>query len=107
MGTNIFNKEYVFLNVDAKSKVEVLKFISKKAKDLNLAEDESLVYEGLMAREEQFTTNLGESIAIPHTKNDAIENPAVVVLKFNEDVVWNEGEDKVKLAISLLMPRKK
>ncbi|HBH0777059.1 TPA: PTS sugar transporter subunit IIA, partial [Clostridioides difficile] len=63
MGTNIFNKEYVFLNVDAKSKVEVLKFISKKAKDLNLAEDESLVYEGLMAREEQFTTNLGESIA--------------------------------------------
>ena len=106
MGTNIFNKEYVFLNVDAKSKVEVLKFISKKAKDLNLAEDESLVYEGLMAREEQFTTNLGESIAIPHTKNDAIENPAVVVLKFNEDVVWNEGEDKVKLSISLLMPGK-
>ncbi|MBG0089616.1 PTS sugar transporter subunit IIA [Clostridioides difficile] len=106
MGTNIFNKEYVFLNVDAKSKVEVLKFISKKAKDLNLAEDESLVYEGLMAREEQFTTNLGESIAIPHTKNDAIENPAVVVLKFNEDVVWNEGEDKVKLTISLLMPGK-
>ena len=46
MGTNIFNKEYVFLNVDDKSKVEVLKFISKKAKDLNLAEDESLVYEG-------------------------------------------------------------
>ncbi|WVX32731.1 hypothetical protein cd221108_2604 [Clostridioides difficile] len=32
MGTNIFNKEYVFLNVDAKSKVEVLKFISKKLK---------------------------------------------------------------------------
>ena len=26
------------------------------------------------------------------------------VLKFNEDVVWNEGEEKVKLAINLLMP---
>lgn len=24
-------------------------------------------------------------------------------MKFNEDVVWNEGEDKVKLVISLFM----
>ncbi|NMS89910.1 PTS sugar transporter subunit IIA [Clostridioides difficile] len=106
METNIFNTEYVFLNVDTKSKVEVLNFIAKKAKELSLTDNENLVYEGLMAREEQFTTNLGESIAIPHTKNDAIENPAVVVLKFANDVVWNEGEDKVKLAISLLMPGK-
>lgn len=52
MGINIFNKEYVFLNVDVKLKVEVLKFILKKVKDLNLVEDESLVYEGLMVREE-------------------------------------------------------
>lgn len=104
MEANVFRKEHVFLNIDATDKNQVLRFISEKAMDLNLTEDCGQVYNGLVDRESQFTTNLGEFIAIPHTKNDAVKSPAVLVLKFNEDVVWNEGEEKVKLAINLLMP---
>lgn len=104
MENNVFKKEYVFLNVNAENKEDVLKFIGNKAKDLGITEDLEGVYNGLLQREEQFTTNLGEGIAIPHTKNSLVKNPAIVVLKFNNDVQWNEGEDKVKLAISLLMP---
>lgn len=104
MEANVFKKEHVFLNVDATTKEEVLKFIASQAKELNITNDCDGVYNGLVERESQFTTNLGEFISIPHTKNDAVLNPAVLVLKFNEDVMWNEGEEKVKLAINLLMP---
>ncbi|MGL4912964.1 MAG: PTS sugar transporter subunit IIA [Romboutsia sp.] len=104
MEANVFNKEHVFLNINANTKEEVLKFISKSAKELGITNDCEGVYNGLVERESQFTTNLGEFIAIPHTKNDAVINPAVLVLKFNEDVNWNEGEEKIKLAINLLMP---
>lgn len=104
MEANVFKKENVFLNVEAKTKEEVLKFIGLQAKELNISNDSNGVYEGLVQRESQFTTNLGEFIAIPHTKNDAVLNPAVLVLKFKEDVEWNEGEEKVKLVINLLMP---
>lgn len=104
MENNVFKKEYVFLSVNAENKEDVLKFIGNKAKDLGITEDLEGVYNGLLQREEQFTTNLGEGISIPHTKNSLVKNPAIVVLKFNNDVQWNEGEDKVKLAISLLMP---
>lgn len=104
MEANVFKKENVFVNVDAKNKEEVLRFISQKARELDITKDSEGIFNGLVERESQFTTNLGEFIAIPHTKNDAVLNPAVLVLKFNEDVVWNEDEKKVKLAINLLMP---
>lgn len=104
MKANVFKKENIFLNVEEQTKEEVLKFIGLKSKELNITNDADGVYEGLVKRESQFTTNLGEFIAIPHTKNDAVLNPAVLVLKFNKDVVWNEGEEKIKLVISLLMP---
>lgn len=104
MEANVFKKEHVFININASNKEEVLKFISKKAKELDITKESEKVFDGLMERESQFTTNLGEFIAIPHTKNDEVLNPAVLVLKFNEDVMWNEGEEKVKLAINLLMP---
>lgn len=104
MEVNVFKKENVFVNVDVKNKEEVLRFISQKARELDITKDSEGIFNGLVERESQFTTNLGGFIAIPHTKNDAVLNPAVLVLKFNEDVVWNEDETKVKLAINLLMP---
>lgn len=104
MEANVFKKGNVFINVNATNKEEVLRFISEKAKELDITKDCENVFNGLVERESQFTTNLGEFIAIPHTKNDAVLSPAVLVLKFKEDVVWNEEEEKVKLAINLLMP---
>lgn len=104
MENGVFKREYVFLDVNTETKEEVLKFIASKAKELGITEDSDGIYSGLVQRETEFTTNLGEFIAIPHTKNNFVKNPAIVVLKFKNDVEWNEGEEKVKLAISLLMP---
>lgn len=104
MENGVFKREYVFLDVNTETKEEVLKFIASKAKELGITEDSDGIYSGLVQRETEFTTNLGEFIAIPHTKNNLVKNPAIVVLKFKNDVEWNEGEEKVKLAISLLMP---
>lgn len=103
MQSSVFKKEFIFTNIDCKNKQEALKFISEKAKLLNISSDASKTYEGLVEREKEFTTNLGEFIAIPHTKNQSILSPSVLFIKFKEPIVWGEKEEKVKVCISLLM----
>ncbi len=102
----IFKKEYIFLNMDLKTKDEVLKFLSNKAMELKITDDKEEIYRGLQEREEEFTTNLGEYFAIPHTKKEAVINPAVIILKLKNKIEWNKGEEKVKLVINLLVPEK-
>lgn len=101
---NVFSDKNVFLNVDANNKEDVLRFISVKAKELSIIRDSEELYRGLLDRDIQYSTNLGEFIAIPHAKSNSILHPAVLVLKFNKSVKWNDGEEEVKLAISLLVP---
>lgn len=99
-----FKMEYIFLDVNCSKKLEALNFIAEKTKSLEISNDKEKIYDGLLEREEKFTTNLGEFIAIPHTKNEAVLKPSILVLKFKEPIFWNDGEEKVKLCIILLMP---
>ena len=105
MENSVFKREYIFTDVDCKNKEEALTFIGEKAKLLNIADDGAKVYEGLVQRETEFTTNLGDFIAIPHTKNEAIVSASVLFLKFKEPILWNDKEEKVKVCISLLMTK--
>lgn len=104
MENNIFKKDYIFTNVECNNKDEALKFIANNCELLNISNDKEKVYNGLLERDKEFTTNLGDFIAIPHTKNEAILLPAIFILKFKQPIDWNENEEKVKICISLLMP---
>lgn len=104
MESIIFKKDYIFTNIEANNKLDAFKFIANNCKLLNISNDENEICDGLLEREKEFTTNLGDFIAIPHTKNEAILSPAIFLLKFKNPIIWNEGEEKVKSCISLLMP---
>ena len=61
--------------------------------------------EGVFAREEEGTTGIGEGIAIPHAKNDAVRAPglAAMVIRNGVDYDSMDGEP-VKLVFLIAAP---
>ncbi|ADI07573.1 PTS system, fructose subfamily, IIC subunit [Streptomyces bingchenggensis BCW-1] len=58
-----------------------------------------------LAREEQGTTGLGEEIAIPHAKTDAVTEPVVGFARSPEGIEWGALDDtKAKLVFMIAVP---
>jgi PTS system fructose-specific IIA component len=99
----VFTRKHIKLNLDLKDKDAYLGYIAKLSMELGIGKDEQGVYEGLVNREKEFATNLGDGIAIPHTKSDYITRPAILVLKPQKEVPWgDDAEDDIRIIISIL-----
>lgn len=58
-----------------------------------------------LAREEQGTTGLGEEIAVPHAKTDAVSAPVVGFAKSDEGVEWGSVDGtKARLVFMIAVP---
>lgn len=102
----VFKREYIKIHLDLKSKEDYLKYIASMSAALGIGKDEQSVFNGLIAREKEFETNLGDGIAIPHTKSSSINRPAIIILKPETKVNWGGDYEEVKLIISILSPEK-
>jgi PTS system fructose-specific IIA component len=101
--SEVFTREHINLNLDLKDKDAYLRHIAKLAMELGIGKEEQGVYEGLLNREKDFATNLGDGIAIPHTKSDYILKPAILVLKPRQEVSWgDDAEEGIRIIISIL-----
>ncbi len=65
------------------------------------------VINGLIKREVEMTTGLGEGIAIPHGSIQGLKEPWIVILRSETPVEWESLDNKpVTLIISILVPLK-
>ena len=101
----IFKKSQIFLNENLNSKDEVLHFVAKKSKMLEITENEAELYEKLWEREREYPTAVQELIAIPHVKSDLIKNAKLLFVRLNEAVNWDSPDDfTVKAVFVILVP---
>lgn len=99
------NPSQVFLDNPSKTCDEALEFLSKKAAELGIANDEAGVLKAFKAREAEGSTGMMGGFAIPHGKTDAVNKPAILVVKFANDVEWKSMDGKpIRVAIALLTP---
>ncbi|WP_257529889.1 PTS sugar transporter subunit IIA [Irregularibacter muris] len=103
MQLEIFKRNYLFLDVDVKRKEEAMNFIASKADELGISKDKQQTEEDLWNREKEFNTAIDETIAIPHTKSETINFPAVLIIKLKNSIDW--GGENIKLIISFLTPK--
>lgn len=78
--TDLLRKEAIALNATAANKeqaINALVALHKKAGNLT---DEKLYKDGVLARESQGTTAIGDGIAIPHCKSGAVLRPGLAAL---------------------------
>lgn len=97
--------ESIDLNGSAAGKKEVLdQMVALMAKSGKINDVEAY-RKGVYAREEESTTGIGEGIAIPHCKSDAVSKPglAAMVLKDGVDFDALDGE-KVHLIFLIAAP---
>jgi PTS system fructose-specific IIA component len=73
--------------------------------ELGIADDKDAILAAFNEREAQGPTGMVSGFALPHAKSTAIEEVAVVVVKFADDVEWKSMDgNTVKVAIAIFVP---
>lgn len=97
----IINKD---LNI--KNKLEALEQISNIAQDNGVVECSKLYLKGLLMRERQFTTAIGNGIAMPHCKGETVKKLAIIVCKLQKSISWEFiDEQLVDFIIAIAVPK--
>ena len=95
----------VFMDNPATTVDEVLDFLADKAIEAGLSDDRAAVLEAFKAREAMGTTGMQGGFAIPHCKSAAVNDAAILVVKFAGDVEWKSLDGKpIKMAVALFAP---
>ncbi|MFB4168011.1 fructose-specific PTS transporter subunit EIIC [Virgibacillus sp. JSM 102003] len=75
--TELLKKETIILDLEAGSKQEVLTELIGQLDQAGNLNDKDAFTKGILERESQSTTGIGEGIAIPHAKSSAVKSPAI------------------------------
>ena len=77
------------LNGSAKGKEDVLKKMVSLMVKSGKINDEQKYLKGVFAREKESTTGVGEGIAIPHCKSDAVNSPGLAAMVVPDGVEFD------------------
>lgn len=91
---DLLDKKSIMLNAKAKTKAETLDAAVELMVKSGKISDKEKYSKGVYAREEEGTTGIGEGIAIPHCKSDAVSKPRLAAMVIPEGVDFDslDGE---------------
>lgn len=91
---DLLNKKAMLLNLRAKRKNEAIDEMIKCLNDNGIISDIDEFKKGIMYRESQGSTGIGEGVAIPHCKSICVNTPTVLFAKSEEGVDFDsvDGE---------------
>ena len=75
--TDLLKKDTMILNLSSSNKQEVIEELVNKLDEAGRLSDREGYKQAIIKREEQSTTGIGEGIAIPHAKSEAVKNAAL------------------------------
>lgn len=98
-------EKHVFVQQDLADRVEVLRFICARARELGIISDADQVFEAFLAREAMGETGMTDGFAVPHAKSEAVREASVIVVKTTQPLDWPSFDEKpVDIALALLVP---
>lgn len=83
---DLLNKKVMLLDLQATTKEAAIDEMINSLVDNGVVTDFDVFKAGIMAREAQTSTGLGEGIAMPHSKNAAVKEATVLFAKSNKGV---------------------
>ena len=83
---DLLNKKVMFLDLQATTKEAAIDEMINSLVDNGVVTDFDVFKAGIMAREAQTSTGLGDGIAMPHSKNAAVKEATVLFAKSNKGV---------------------
>lgn len=92
--TDLLNRNAIDLQVQADGKEDVLrKAVALMVKQGNIADEEGYL-RAVLAREQEGTTGVGDGIAIPHGRCDAVKSPGLIAMVIPAGVEYEALDDE-------------
>ena len=77
---DLLKPESILINADVHSKEEAIHVLIDKHEEAGNLSDKDVYTQGILKRESESTTAIGEGIAIPHCKSDAVRRPGLTAM---------------------------
>lgn len=92
---DLLKRNLMIMELKSSNKMDVIDEIAQKFYDEKIVGSKEEFKEGLIKREEETSTALGEGIAMPHAKVDTVKEPAVLFAKKSQGLDYEalDGED--------------
>lgn len=101
----LFSRQATALNVNAANKDAVIdKMVDLQCTHGNIT-DKAAYKKAIYAREEEYSTYVGNGIVVPHAKTNAVTSPSLAVARLANPIQWGEDDDeKSDLFIMIAAP---
>lgn len=88
----ILRSDCIVLDKQFKTKKEVIDYMANHLYHGKYINDKEKFIIDINKREEESPTNMGNLIAIPHAKSSAVNQPVMMYLRTDKDIVDNDGQ---------------
>ena len=96
---------HVFLDMEVADKEEVIRQLASVLTTDEIVQNEEEYIQSVLARETHSTTGIGNNIAIPHGKSQAVKQSAIIFARLREPLDWQALDDEpVSVVILLAIP---
>lgn len=90
---NILNENLIDLDMKAATKQEAIKTLTELLTKAGNISDSALFIKDVYMREAEGKTGLGNHIAIPHGKSDAVKITSIALGRTKNDLKWESPDD--------------
>ena len=101
----LFSLQATAVNVKAANKAQVIdKLVDLQVTHGNIT-DKAAYKKAIYAREEEFSTYVGNGIVVPHAKTDVVTRPSLALVRLASPILYNEDDDdKSDLFVMIAAP---
>lgn len=101
---DLININLIKLDADLKTKDEAIVFLSKLINEDGRLNDYYEFLQSVYARELEISTNLGEGIAMPHGKSNAVKESSLALAVLKKAIPWGPATEPVKMVFQIAVP---
>ncbi|MDN6196072.1 MAG: fructose PTS transporter subunit IIA, partial [Atopostipes suicloacalis] len=91
---DVLFKDLMIMDLQADNKEDAIDEMIQKLDENKIIDDSATFKKGIMEREAQTSTGLGDGIAMPHSKNSAVVKPAVLFAKSKDGIDFEALDDE-------------
>lgn len=102
---DVLDIKQVVIDLEASSQAEVIERLANELDKKGVLSNKEAYIQSVLEREEHSTTGVGNGVAIPHGKSEAVTEAAIAFAQLNTPVEWQSLDDQpVVIVIMLAIP---
>lgn len=103
---SMIDERLVSFGLEVASKDDAINKVIEILYQANKINDRKKFHEGILQREEEFSTGIGHGIAIPHCMSEVVSEATFTLVKLSNDIEWESLDGvPVNYIIMLAVPK--